>query len=192
MLIFAFFLPFLTWPQAAGCAGLALLFNVFILPRLGVDLRKRPAPARDDESQSSALSAAENVWTGIVIYPVSVLVLILLYRNNMHIVAAAWAIMALGDGMASIAGETLRGPALKWNPGKTWWGLLGFVVAGSAGAYLLTRWSSPSLPVGKAFTAGADTLFASTQEIVGPQENSELFYTERDVGSTRLERVTAR
>src|SRR3989441_5846919 len=74
-----------------------------------------------------------------------------LYRNNMPIVAAAWAIMALGDGMASVAGETLRGPALKWNPGKTWGGLLGFVVAGSAGAYLLTRWSSPSLPVGKAF-----------------------------------------
>src|SRR2546425_12377562 len=85
MLIFAFLLPFLTWPQAVGCAGLALLFNVFILPRLGVDLRKRPAAAGDDESQSSVLSGAENVWTGIVIYPVSVLVLILLYRNNMHI-----------------------------------------------------------------------------------------------------------
>jgi uncharacterized protein (TIGR00297 family) len=151
MLIFAFLLPFLTWPQAAGCAGLALFFNVFILPRLGVDLRKRPAAAGDDESQSSVLSRAENVWTGIVIYPVSVLGLILLYRNNMPVVAAAWAIMALGDGMASVAGEALRGPALKWNPGKTWWGLLGFVVAGSAGAYLLTRWSSPSLPVGQAF-----------------------------------------
>src|SRR3989442_10648744 len=86
MLIFAFLLPFLTWPQAAGCASLALLINVFILPRLGVDLRKRPAAARDDESKSSALSAAENVWTGIVIYPVSVLVLILLYRNNMPVV----------------------------------------------------------------------------------------------------------
>src|SRR2546422_11488592 len=45
MLGFAFLLPFLTWPQAAGAALLALLFNVLILPRLEVDLRKRPGSA---------------------------------------------------------------------------------------------------------------------------------------------------
>jgi len=44
------------------------------------------------------------------------------------------------------------------------------------------------LPVGKGFTNGADTLTASTHEIVGPPTNSELFYVEREVGSTRLER----
>ena len=42
MLGFAFLLPFLTWVQAAGAAVLALMFNLFILPSLGVDLRKRP------------------------------------------------------------------------------------------------------------------------------------------------------
>src|SRR5208283_150119 len=42
MLIFAFLLPYLTWTQATGCALLALLFNVVILPRLGVDLGKSP------------------------------------------------------------------------------------------------------------------------------------------------------
>jgi len=45
MLGFAFLLPFLTWPQAAGAALLALLFNLLILPRLEVDLRKRPGSA---------------------------------------------------------------------------------------------------------------------------------------------------
>ena len=40
MLGFAFLLPFLTWVQAAGAAVLALMFNVVILPSLGVDLRK--------------------------------------------------------------------------------------------------------------------------------------------------------
>ena len=58
MLIFAFLLPYLTWRQAAGCALLALLFNVVVLPRLGVDLRKSPAGA-----------PGAGVWTGIVIYP---------------------------------------------------------------------------------------------------------------------------
>src|SRR5271157_4140016 len=50
MLIFAFLLPYLTWTQAAGCALLALLFNVVVLPRLGVDLGK--SPGRGSESAS--------------------------------------------------------------------------------------------------------------------------------------------
>jgi uncharacterized protein (TIGR00297 family) len=129
MLIFAFLLPYLTWQQAAGCALLALLFNVAVLPRIGADLRKSPSSA-----------AGGGVWTGIVIYPISVLALILLYRHDLHIAAAAWAIMALGDGTASVAGGALGGPALPWNREKTWSGFLGFIVAGTAGAYVLTRW----------------------------------------------------
>src|SRR5207249_5380821 len=100
MLGFAFLLPFLTWPQAAGAALLALLFNLLILPRLEVDLRKRPgsagvspatlracpersegadSPAQlasDSAVDSTTASAAESsasVWTGIVLYPISVL-----------------------------------------------------------------------------------------------------------------------
>ena len=91
MLIFAFLLPFITWQEAAGLALMALLFNIFILPRLGADFRKRPTDARDS-----------SIWTGIVIYPSSVLLLVLFYRHQMHIAAAAWAIMALGDGFAKI------------------------------------------------------------------------------------------
>jgi hypothetical protein len=80
---------------------------------------------------------------------------------------------------------------------KYWWD----PAAELRGRCVYNRFANPNwggkfyinlLPVGKAFTAGVDTLFASTQEIVGPQENSELFYTERDVGSTRLERVAVR
>jgi uncharacterized protein (TIGR00297 family) len=131
MLIFAFLLPYLTRTQAAGCALLALLFNVVVLPRLGMDLRKSPLGA-----------PGAGVWTGIVIYPLSVLALILLYgdREHLQIVGATWAIMALGDGTASVTGGALRGPALAWNREKTWSGFLGFIVAGTAGAYLLTRW----------------------------------------------------
>ena len=129
MLIFAFLLPYLTWRQAAGCALLALLFNVVVLPRMGADLRKTPAGA-----------SGSGVWTGIIIYPISVLALILLYRHDLHIVAAVWAIMALGDGTESVTGGALRGPALPWNREKTWSGFLGFIVVGTAGAYVLTRW----------------------------------------------------
>jgi len=135
MLIFAFLLPFLTWVEAAGCAVLALIFNVLILPHLEVDLGKHPGSGAEGK-----------IWTGIVIYPISVLALILFYRHSLNIVAAVWAIMALGDGVASIAGEALRGHALPWNRGKTWTGFLGFLLAGTAGAYVLARWVNPQPP----------------------------------------------
>ena len=157
MLLFAFLLPILTWVQAAGCAVLALLFNLFILPRLEVDLGKRPGvgdqdaapPTASEQVTGGATAAATGVWTGIVLYPISVLLLILLYRHHLHIAAGAWAIMALGDGMASVTGESLRGPALPWNREKTWSGFCGFVVAGSLGAFALTRWVAPALPTNK-------------------------------------------
>ncbi|MBZ5545216.1 MAG: DUF92 domain-containing protein [Acidobacteriia bacterium] len=144
MLAFAFLLPILTWAQAAGCAVLLLLFNLFLLPRLAVDLRKSP---RQD--------IAEGTWTGIILYPLSVLALILLYRHHLHIAAAAWAIMALGDGMASVSGEVLRGRKLPWNRQKTWTGLGGFVVAGTVGAFVLTRWIAPTIPTDKAWMVSA-------------------------------------
>jgi len=134
MLSFAFLLPYLTWTQAAGCALLALLFNLVVLPRLDVDLRK-----------SAATAAPAGVWTGIVIYPISVLALILLYRHAMYVVGATWAILALGDGLAGVAGSAWRAPTLPWNRGKTWPGFLAFLVAGTAGAYVLTRWTAPTL-----------------------------------------------
>ena len=138
MLSFALLLPFLTWVETAGMALLALAFNLFVLPRLELDLGKQVAAA---EGESRPLA-----WTGIVAYPFSVLVLILLFGRRMEVVAAVWAIMALGDGFASVAGETLRGPSIPWNPGKTWSGFLAFMVAGTLGSFALARWVAPSLP----------------------------------------------
>jgi uncharacterized protein (TIGR00297 family) len=150
MLIFAFLLPYLTWTQAAGCALLALFFNVAVLPHLGTDMQKSPAG-----------EPGAGVWTGIIIYPISVLALILLYRHDLHIVGACWAIMALGDGTASVVGGALRGPALPWNREKTWSGLLGFIVAGTTGAYVLTRW----ITLGAALRAAPDVAPALAHNI---------------------------
>jgi uncharacterized protein (TIGR00297 family) len=185
MLGFAFLLPFLSWIQAAGAALLALLFNLFILPSLGVDLRKSPnksgkvgngemgksfqpsfrrfsifpfalLPRSCSKVPGSAGEEADaDVWRGIILYPISVLALILVYRHSLHVVGAAWAIMALGDGMASVAGEALAGPALLYNPEKTWPGFGAFVLAGTVGAYVLTRWGNPAIPPRNALIVSA-------------------------------------
>jgi len=187
MVGFAFLLPFLTWMQAAGAAVLALLFNLFILPSLGVDLRKRPnkrgkggnremgkrsqpsfprfpifpfalLPLPSQQVPGSAgEEAGAHIWTGIILYPISVLVLILIYRHSLHVVGAAWAIMALGDGMASVAGEALRGPTLPYNPEKTWPGFGAFVLAGTVAAYVLTRWGNPAIRPESALLVSAAT-----------------------------------
>lgn len=149
MLAFAFLLPFLTWVQAAGAALLALFFNLVILPRLELDLGKQGSVTEGE--------GREVHWTGIVAYPVSVLVLVLLFGRRMEVVAAVWAIMALGDGLASVAGEALHGPAVPWNPGKTWSGFFAFIVAGTAGAFILGRWADPSFAAHKMLTICAIT-----------------------------------
>lgn len=123
MLGLAFLLPFLTWIQAAGAAVLMLLFNLYILPQI----------------------AAAYVSPELVIYPLSVPMLILLYRNHIAVVAGVWAIVALGDGAAGVAGNAWRGPSLPWNQEKTWRGFLSFILASTLGAYALTRWAAPSL-----------------------------------------------
>src|SRR6516165_7659887 len=159
MLGFAFLLPFLTWVQAAGAAVLALVFNLFILPSLEVDLRKRSGSVGTalvgalEEGGHSARPS--DTLTGIILYPISVLALILVYRHSLPVVGGVWAIMALGDGMASVVGEARGGPALPHNPEKTWSGFGAFVLAGTAGAYVLTRWGSPATPPESALVVSA-------------------------------------
>ena len=118
--LFALTLRWLDWKAAAVVALAALLFNLFLLPRLGGrGIYRDASKARD---------------TGIVSYAAMVLVLILLFRGKyLPIAAAVWAMMAFGDPAAAIAGRLLGGPRLPWNREKTWAGLLAnWAVAGAA------------------------------------------------------------
>ncbi len=107
--LFALALRWLTWQQAALCALLALLFNLFVMPRIGRGIYREAAGRRD---------------VGIVAYPAMVLALLLLFRQQLDIVAVVWAMMAFGDPAASIAGTLGGGPVLPWNREKTWIGLV--------------------------------------------------------------------
>jgi uncharacterized protein (TIGR00297 family) len=114
---FALALRFLDWKAGAALALAALLFNVFVMPRVGRRIY-RDAVRRHD--------------AGIVAYPAMVLLLILVFRGPyLPIAAAVWAMMAFGDPAAAIVGQTIGGPALPWNPRKTWVGLMAnWAVAG--------------------------------------------------------------
>jgi uncharacterized protein (TIGR00297 family) len=130
---FAFLLRLLTWWQAAALAALALVANATLLPRIGGGRLYRPA---------------ENVRgfpLGILLYPFSVLLLIVVFPSRLDIVAAAWAILAAGDGAATLVGRGIGGTRLPWNPSKTVAGLLAFAISGSIAAVLLAWWTSPAV-----------------------------------------------
>lgn len=127
---FALALRVLTWPQAVALASSALLFNLFVLPHLGKGIY-RPSDSR--------------FAAGIILYPLAVLLLLLCFPRRPDIVAAAWAILALGDGMATLAGRTMPIRVLPWNTDKSVGGLLAFIAAGGAGAVALAIWTAPAV-----------------------------------------------
>jgi uncharacterized protein (TIGR00297 family) len=126
---FALLLRYLTWPEAAIMAAAAFLFNWQVLPRLG----GRALWRENDHGAGYPI--------GILIYPLSVLALVLVLRDERWMVAAVWGLLAVGDGMASIVGQAVGGPRLPWNPRKGWAGFLAFVVFGGLAAVLLSVWT---------------------------------------------------
>lgn len=127
----AFAVRFLGPAWSAVCAVTAVLFNLLLLPRLG---------GRNLWRQGEA---ASGFALGIVLYPVTVLLLILAFWTRIEVAAAVWGILAFGDGMASVVGMTFGRAKLPWNPRKSWAGSLGYLLFGTAGATTLLLWTVP-------------------------------------------------
>src|SRR3954463_6223013 len=140
--LFALLLRLLTSWQAAGLAAFPLAFNALALPRLGGRRLYRPV----DEARGFPL--------GILLYPLAVLLLVLLFPSRLDIVAAAWAILGLRDGVATLIGGATRSQHLPWNSDKTIAGTTAFIVCGGGGGGGVARWggaanrapSAPRLP----------------------------------------------
>ncbi|MGH9141940.1 MAG: hypothetical protein ACRD2I_12480, partial [Vicinamibacterales bacterium] len=156
--LFALLLRMLTSRQAAALAAMALAFNILLLPRLGGRQLYRP------------IDRQRGYPVGILLYPLSILLLTLAFPSRLDIVAAAWAILAFGDGAATLvgrqfsektatraknAGKTSVSPnsatlavssgCLPWNRDKTVAGTLAFVVCGGAAGVALAWWVQPAV-----------------------------------------------
>lgn len=119
------------WGSVA-CAVTAIFHNLVVFPLYGGKRLWR------------AGEATRGFALGIVLYPVTVLLLLLLFPRRLEVAAAVWGILAFGDGMAAIVGQTLgRSNPLPWNPQKSWAGTLAYFVFGGAGAFALLQWTAP-------------------------------------------------
>jgi len=153
---FALALRALTWWEAAALAAFALGFNALVLPRIGGRRLYRP------------VDHARGFPVGIVLYPLAVLLLIVIFPSRLDIVAAAWAILALGDGAATLVGRRVANSAesaahsygkrsagaassalnrgrLPWNRDKTVAGTTAFVVCGAIGGVAMAWWTRPAV-----------------------------------------------
>jgi uncharacterized protein (TIGR00297 family) len=152
---FAFLLRGLTWWEGAALAAFALAFNVLVLPRIGGRRLYRP------------VDRARGFPLGILLYPLAVLLLILIFSSRLDIAAAAWGILAFGDGAATLVGQRAGGRRWPWNQDKTIAGSAAFVLCASAGGILLVWWTRANVtprpsfwfvvlaPVAAAFAAAA-------------------------------------
>ena len=129
---FGLALRYLTWPQAAAMALGALVFNLFVFPRIG------------GKGTWRAAEHERGYPLGILLYPLSVLALILVFREELWKAAGVWGVLALGDGMASIVGQAIGGPRLPWNERKGWAGTLAMFVFGATGCAGLIAWTRGS------------------------------------------------
>jgi uncharacterized protein (TIGR00297 family) len=140
---------------SALLAAVALLFNLFLLHRIGGRRMWR------DHEHAAGASA------GIVLYPLSVLLLILVFQRRLEIAAAAWGILAFGDGLATVFGIAFGRRKLPWNPSKSWVGTAAYVVFGTLAAAALLFWTAPERGYGWAFAlaaGGAAALLAAALE----------------------------
>jgi uncharacterized protein (TIGR00297 family) len=122
----AFGLKWLPWYVAAGVCVVAIASNGLLLHRL---------VGRSVARHERGFDA------GILLYPVMVLLLVLVFRERLVYAAIGWAMLAFGDGIATLAGKSVRIASLPWNRDKSWGGLLacflGSLAGGLAVAYFM-------------------------------------------------------
>lgn len=119
------------WGSLAGALA-AVAHNALLLPRYGGRWLWRAAETEQGRAP------------GILLYPVAVTLLVLAFGARLEVAAAAWGILAFGDGMAAVVGGALgRGNPLPWNPRKSWAGSFSYFLFGGAAAAILLLWTAP-------------------------------------------------
>jgi uncharacterized protein (TIGR00297 family) len=127
----ALLLPFLHWYQAVILAASAILFNIRVLRAVAGERLHRP------------VELAQTIPLGLVLYPTSILRLLRMLPSRFDIVAAAWGILAAGDGAATLVGHRYGRSRWSWNRGKSVAGSAAFLIAGGLAGSFLCWWCRP-------------------------------------------------
>lgn len=130
---FALLLRWLPFALSLAFAVAAIVFNVYVVPRL-------PAVARLIHREGERPGQLHG---GIFWYPVTVLAALLLFP--LPIAASGWGFLAVGDGLAAYVGERAGAPRLPWHGRKTLAGGAALLVSGTAAATFLFLFVRPNV-----------------------------------------------
>lgn len=120
----AFLLPWTGKWGGVALAATALAYNVWVAPLRGLDASYR--------------RSGEPRWSGLVTYPLAVLLLLLL--APLEVAAGAWMVMAAADPVAAAVGTRLPRPPVPFHPRKSLTGMAaGFFVAWILAAAVLAH-----------------------------------------------------
>jgi dolichol kinase len=126
----AFLLRYLTRPQAVLFLLVLVIGVVWLVPRSRLRLHLfRP---RERAYAHGALWYVLTLVVVAVMFP-------------LPIVAATWGVLALGDGMATLIGQSAPRQPLPWNRKKSLAGSLAFMCFGALGCAVLLKWMLPEL-----------------------------------------------
>lgn len=125
LFLFAFLLKYLNKFQAVLLVLGLLAFTLLILPKL--------------KAKTHFYRSTEKVYSqGAIAYFLVLLILVLVMPPA--VVAASWAILALGDGMATLFGQHFKARELPWNKRKTFAGFFAFLIFATFGSLILLKW----------------------------------------------------
>lgn len=100
--------------------------------------------------------------SGILGYACSILTTLLLFPAHEELAMTVLAVLAFGDGSATLGGIAFRGPPLPWNAAKTWAGSASFLIIGAPVASLV-YWAiaEPSVSLVTAALCGSTAAFVA-------------------------------
>lgn len=156
------FLPFILWfvyhrdPLSWDCRAWLGLIIIGIGVSTAINYRRI---ARRGEVANSAC---------ILGYTIPVFLLLFAVPSKAELGLSLLAILAMGDGSATIGGLLLRGPRLPWNRSKSWAGLLSFIAVGapySAVIYWGEARPGVSFALALAITSSATVLAAICESV---------------------------
>ncbi len=126
----AFLFRFLERWQAMLLVLFLLLFSLLFLPKT--------------KFKHHLYRPGENKYSqGAILYFLVILVLVTIFP--LPVAGAAWAILALGDGTATLLGKNFKCRELPWNSHKTYVGSFSFLFFGTFGAFVVLKWLLPEL-----------------------------------------------
>lgn len=118
-------LPFLLWlhPHRDPLSPTLRWIMIGVIAAIAARIALRYASiARADEGDSFGC---------VFGYAASVLAMLLLFPGQIELGLTVLAVLAFGDGSATIGGLLLGGPTLPWNRNKTWSGFVSFLIVGT-------------------------------------------------------------